>query len=417
MAPGAVLCTSCGYSASPHPATAPRIKPPRVEREPNWLLWPLYLFIRPKIFFQHCVVDSIPIVTALCVWMFGVASSIDRVQFQHFRASATGRPMPVPDNWSYHWGFFLGGGLLGGAIMYAIGGWWYRLRVKWCGEKSPDPYRVRRVYIFASLVWAIPMILLTISDTMMHARPSIAFDNPSTFGFLVVFICLFWSTGTSYVGVRTAFNVKRPHAIGWFIVGPVIGYCIGFVFIALVAIAVMLSPGNANPLQPLPSGAIPGAISAPQVGSSAATNTFQGEIRFEYPGDWVIDLEMSDGNEQVVIESPRQEAMVEILAYETDAPLAEHLTASMQEAGAQMDSFAPGPSPAKDDIWDVAGAGFGRVDEMRIIHRVFIRRLGGDRYLTVRETYDQVNQLAVQDGLKLIRSSVRVQGEDAARSP
>ena len=46
-------------------------------QEPNAALWFYYLFLRPRVFFQHFVLEPVPILTVLAAWVLGTAGALD----------------------------------------------------------------------------------------------------------------------------------------------------------------------------------------------------------------------------------------------------------------------------------------------------------------------------------------------------
>lgn len=56
------------FDSSGFPAESEQIP----ELRPNGALWMFYLFLRPKVFFRHFVIDAAPLLTALAAWMLGV---------------------------------------------------------------------------------------------------------------------------------------------------------------------------------------------------------------------------------------------------------------------------------------------------------------------------------------------------------
>jgi hypothetical protein len=50
-------------------------------------------------------------------------------------------------------------GIIAGLMYYAIGGWWYRLRLRWCGADDTQASLARRVLMFSGQVIAVPTIV------------------------------------------------------------------------------------------------------------------------------------------------------------------------------------------------------------------------------------------------------------------
>ena len=109
--------------------------------------------------------------------------------------------------WDRYWLFCVILGAVSGLLYFAVGGWWYRVRLKWSGANQPDPGLARRVYLFASQVHAIPALIYTVWETGHYESPAAAWEGDD-WGGVALIVFLFWSVYASYRGVRTVFTIS-----------------------------------------------------------------------------------------------------------------------------------------------------------------------------------------------------------------
>ena len=101
--------------------------------------------------------------------------------------------------------------------------------------RSVDPYEVRQVYIFSSLVVAVPGVLMVLAFTAIYPSYIAAYNADEYVStFLILFV--FWSVAVSYIGVTTTFEVTKWKARTWFLILPIVFYVLVLgVLVALVA--------------------------------------------------------------------------------------------------------------------------------------------------------------------------------------
>lgn len=256
---------------APEPPSRPEAEPP------HWSLWLLYLVFRPRLFFETFVLRSLPALTALTAWLYGTVSVMDRVET---RVLLSSRHSPIYEalrrNWTAYWLFSAGMGLLSGLFYFWIGGWWYRVRLRWSGAADPDPGLARRVYLYASQAYVVPFVLYVTWESAVYASPSIAAAGDD-FGGLIVVVAAFWSCYISYRGVRTAFEVRRWPARFWFALLP------GLLYAGTVALilAVLFLGGSSGRLEGLPD-------------LHNVQRVDRDGFSLEYPGNWEIDVSDED---------------------------------------------------------------------------------------------------------------------------
>jgi hypothetical protein len=223
------------------PAVAMRTRHP-----PVWQELVIELFFRPRTFFADQVtLWKTRYVVAVC-WIAGTAGSIDRISQEMLEADMKGgldtRPgLEIIGTWPAYWAIVLVTGALGGFFLWWVGGWWYRVRIGWSGAKGADPRLARLVYIYASFVYAAPLILYTVVETATYADAVEAYQAESLWPLLLI-VFLFWSLVTSYCGVRTLFQVSRWRARMWFMILPGILY--GMLLGVVAAVFALLDPGS-----------------------------------------------------------------------------------------------------------------------------------------------------------------------------
>jgi hypothetical protein len=238
---------------------------------PSGKKWLYYLFCRPRRFFTHFVVEPVPKLTALACYVFGLANVIDRVETRTTEAELSGRSNPfavAAGSWPTFWTFCVSVAVVSAVMIYWVGGWWYLRRLSLCGARQPDKALSQRVYVFASLVWALPAVAYTLWEAGVYESPQAAM-NAEDMGGLIVIGFLFWSLVTSYHGVVTAFTVRRGLALLWFVVLPGVFYVVILSSVVIAMFAVGESGVRAN-------------TAAPQTHSRAS-------FRFSYPGNWTIN--------------------------------------------------------------------------------------------------------------------------------
>jgi hypothetical protein len=116
------------------------------------------------------------------------------------------------------WGLVAGAGLLAGALQWWIGGFWYWLRLRLCGDPAPAARRARRLNGLADLVWALPTLAVAAAGMLVHPRPDASvLSGPVVLSPVVL---VFWSLFVSYRGALASFSLRPGRARLWFAVLP-----------------------------------------------------------------------------------------------------------------------------------------------------------------------------------------------------
>ncbi len=239
---------------------------PAFEGEDSFLRNMHRLFFRPKAYFEGITSPKKKGWLFVFALTYGVAWAISRGS-----ANAV-NGVPDATTWAEHWTLVGVGGLTGMLITYFLGGAWYRFRLGVCGAAQEDKDLVRRVYLSAAQVVALPMIVIEIISTIRFPSPAAAAAVPAreAIGLLVLTILIqVWSYAVSYVGVRTVFKVRKLCAATWFLILPIL-------FIAVFIGGLFLLAASEN------------APSVPKANVSD-TREFSGSgMTFSYPGNWRV---------------------------------------------------------------------------------------------------------------------------------
>jgi hypothetical protein len=198
------------------------------------------LFVRPAKFFSDKLALGQTPHLMLALFCFGFSSAIDRFDTEMAKA-ALGQSRPgwdmilawIGGSWLAYWGAVAGLGLISAAFIWTVGGWWYRKRLIWCGASDPDAKTARLVYIYASFVYAAPVILGSLIITLAYANYASYFAADESYSLLFL-IFPFWSLWVSYTGAKTMFDVKPGKAKLWFLVLPSAFYVLAFGLIAML---------------------------------------------------------------------------------------------------------------------------------------------------------------------------------------
>lgn len=200
------------------------------------------LFLSPTEYFKSAPLDQ-GYAWLLVAWLSGITSVIGRVDQRMLRADLGGTGADsmagAVDSWPTFWGFVLGFGVLWAAWNWWIGGWWYRVRLRWSGAVDADPRQARLVYMFAGVVFTLPTVLYTIVQSAVHANYRAAWQAEAGWD-AIILVFVFWSVVVSWRGVLAVFPVRRTRALWWFAVLPASLYAI--VLIGLGVLLAMLQP-------------------------------------------------------------------------------------------------------------------------------------------------------------------------------
>lgn len=288
----------------PVPEFIQELPPDEPQRPPHLAFWLFYLFLKPRRFFAHFPYLAAGFTVLYATYVVGVAQMIDTFSTQLTNEELKGVNGPfhrAAQSWGLYWGICLGMGILAAVFLYGIGGWWYNKRLVFCKVAEPDITLARRVYIFATLVAALPLLLLAAVDTALYASPLEA-NRAGPLYYLAGLLFLFWSVYVSYRGVRTVFDAAAWRARVWFLLLPSGVYGISLVVIGLLFAANFFM--NAVDLS-----------TTHRIDRTAFT--------LRYPGNWIVN-EAADGYDPdyaFSVQPPLHDAIVQFfVANEPEDP-------------------------------------------------------------------------------------------------
>jgi len=195
------------------------------------------LYFQPAQFFApERQLDEWPTVLYV-MWAVGVVASLDRMEAQVVRGELApgtpGFPPSLANSWLLAWILLLVVGGLSGLLLWIVGGWWYRVRLRWAGTQAVDSHEARLTYAFVKLVAALPTLFVLALATVRYPNFLAAAQTTSVLDILPpVFIV--WGLVVSYVAVRARFQIGTGGAFVWFLLLPVVFYIVGFVLLGML---------------------------------------------------------------------------------------------------------------------------------------------------------------------------------------
>lgn len=182
--------------------------------------------MNPSHFFTSFDALARPVLLFAVTLCLGVASMVDRIEQHMLRAemghSASGWSKVSPwllHSWSTLWVALLVLGVLNIPLFWYLGGWWYRLRLKWSGATALDRLRPRLLLFYSSLVYALPVVLVMLVETLLFPNYRLAREAEGSWTLIFVLLS-FWSVVVSYCGATRTFALMRRKALLWFLLLP-----------------------------------------------------------------------------------------------------------------------------------------------------------------------------------------------------
>jgi hypothetical protein len=359
---------------------------------PRSSLWLIHLFFRPRAFFSSFEQMDNRFTVCYATYVVGVAEAVSRISEELMKADLGGRsrlPEDVLGSWVVYWQWCLGVGLLSAVALYLWGGWWYGKRLVACGVTELDKPLARRVYIYSSLVWALPVIVLTIGDSLRYSTPLIAEQNDSWL-WLASIGTLCWSVFVSYRGARTLFDVVRWKVRVWFLVLPLMVY--GGLIGGMVLVG-FLAATNVIQIQP-------------NLDNTIRRDTLLCEV--EYPGNWWVEEDV-DSTESTVyfdIEAPQDV----IVAFKVTKEPPDAQEALEQMVGIYGQAFEGGESRSFTMWGALEGIGVKRrakYSDGTYFLSIFSSNNKGTN-VTVVEIVHVDAKATVEPGLEIVRNSFRL---------
>lgn len=190
------------------------------------------LFVNPSHFFTSLDDLARPLLLLLATFCLGVASMVDRIEQHILRAemgqSVSGWSEVSPwllNSWSTLWAALLVLGAFNIPLFWYLGGWWYRLRLKWSGATTLDALRPRLLFVYSSLVYALPVVVVMIAETLLFPNYRMARNAEGSWTLIFVLLS-FWSVVVSYCGATKTFALAWRKALLWFLLLPWMLYAV-----------------------------------------------------------------------------------------------------------------------------------------------------------------------------------------------
>lgn len=221
------------------PENMPDSNPLDYSHPPIWQELVIDLFFRPRRFFTNLSVLLQTRYVVAVTLVFGFSQAIDKIDQELLKISMNTESsrseiiLKFTDSWINYWGFVVVYGGIAALFLWWIGGWWYRKRLEWSNAIDPDHRLARVIYIYSSFVVAAPVVLTSLIYTVVYPNYIEAFNSDELWSILIL-LFYYWSLITSYIGVRTTFNVSKWKARIWFIILPGLFY-----FVVLIGFAIL----------------------------------------------------------------------------------------------------------------------------------------------------------------------------------
>ena len=193
----------------------------------------LSLYLRPSRFFSNHSWLYRRYEIILVAWLAGVIGIQNRIDANLAKFGTTESPpmmftgAEISDAWAAYFGFSLIGGMISGAILWFIAGWWYHARLELSGAKNVPIGHARAVYQYQNLVQTLPSLVFVIVISLQYSSYLEYWHEDSGASAVILLVFSYWSCWTSYCASRT-FAVSKWKAGVWFLLLPVIFY--SFIF-------------------------------------------------------------------------------------------------------------------------------------------------------------------------------------------
>jgi len=189
----------------------------------------LQLFLQPSTYFTNfSKLDHKYIhIFTYCVAIFMVMDRIDSklIKLQIHDDGDYGYFSFILESWLNYWGVVLVIALVASILVWFFYGWWYEVRLKWCGVKNVAPQLARQVNIAQWFIIALPTLILTMTQTILYENYLEAFDAPVLWVGLISIIFSIYSVWVSYLASKIVFQANK-FALLWFLLLPLLVYSI-----------------------------------------------------------------------------------------------------------------------------------------------------------------------------------------------
>ncbi len=193
------------------------------------------LLLRPERFFGVLLNSRFQEFPFLAIWIWGVAGAMDqidtRLMLKEMTIGTSGLA-EIASSWPRLWITIVVVGLIRGPFAWLIGGWWYRMRLRFSGAKDVHPRHARYVYLYSNLVYGVPLLIVLALDTGFYPNyKSAALGGAFWLSLLATAL---WSIFVSYRAAIGCFGVRRNPARIWFLILPIV--ILGGIALAITSI-------------------------------------------------------------------------------------------------------------------------------------------------------------------------------------
>jgi hypothetical protein len=231
---------------------------------------PFAFFFQPGKYMLRNGIHASQLIVTLVIWISGMSMVIDRLE----QSAAFGRPIVwMPESWGQLAAAAMIIGILRGLVVYGIGGWWYRVRLGFCGVKDAEWSTTGRVYMLSGTAKHLGLLVFTVIGAMSFPTfKSYASNEDGIMIFVALVVqmtLVFWSSFTLYFGSRAVFPIERVWSLVWFLILPIILRLFGLATILVLVFMQSMSP---EPMLDNPD--------------QHTSDSFS----FEYPSNWFTTL-------------------------------------------------------------------------------------------------------------------------------
>jgi hypothetical protein len=166
------------------------------------------LLLEPERLFPRLLADRGDRLPFLAIWLAGVAGAIDTLDS---RMALGGRTELAEAGWPILWAALLVVGIVGGFVSWGVGGWRFRMRLRFSGAEEIEPRHARRVWVHARLVAGTASLVGMLAATFQYPSYTVA-SSEGGLGLLAGLVL--WSHFVAYRGVTGCFPVRRARAAG-----------------------------------------------------------------------------------------------------------------------------------------------------------------------------------------------------------
>lgn len=143
-------------------------------------------------------------------------------------------------HWAVYWMLVVILSLPVGFIAYAIGQWWYHMRLKWAkAGPAATKHLAGHLYLYTEAIYRWLILIWAVLNTVLRSSPA---TNDALADWLLLplplawLILAFYSIYVSYTGVRMLTQAKRGRALFWFVIVPGLAYFLAMVWGILMTV-------------------------------------------------------------------------------------------------------------------------------------------------------------------------------------